>query len=236
VASTRIVRHFGPSSESIFQKEISNLKNKILNAVGEAATSKNSSLVQKYYDYFKTNPTSNPEDIEDYNNLDEVTLVDKNTKPEDIKDEDPKTVKTAIEKAKKSNKPVGIAEEQNEKTFTKDEVYKILYDFAFFLGQKDGQYLPTIGPLEKWFPKYMSKFTSLNEKKETDNDDEKEPTIAQINKKDSVSTLVSKYRETTSLMKSLAKQYQSAEGKEKEKIKEKLKNLTKVKKELEALL
>lgn len=66
VASTRIVRHFGPSSESIFQKEISNLKNKILNAVGESATSKNSSLVQKYYDYFKTNPTSNPEDIEDY--------------------------------------------------------------------------------------------------------------------------------------------------------------------------
>lgn len=72
--------------------------------------------------------------------------------------------------------------------------------------------------------------------KEAEDDDDKEPTAAQINKKDSVSTLASKYRETTGLMKSLVKKYQSAEGEEKEKIKNQLKDLTKVKKELEKML
>jgi aspartate oxidase len=55
----------------------------------------------------------------------EVTVVDKNTKPEEVKDEDPLTVKTAINTAKKSNKPVSIAEkEDDEEEEKKDDWYK----------------------------------------------------------------------------------------------------------------
>jgi hypothetical protein len=43
--------------------------------------------------------------------LKEQTVVDKTTKPESLKGKDPQTVKTAIETAKKTNKPVTIAEE-----------------------------------------------------------------------------------------------------------------------------
>ena len=43
--------------------------------------------------------------------VNELTMVDKNTKPEEVKDEDPKTVKTAIDQAKKTGAPVNIAED-----------------------------------------------------------------------------------------------------------------------------
>lgn len=49
-----------------------------------------------------------------YEILSEVTVVDKNTKPDEVKDEDPLTVKTAIGTAKKTNKPVTIAEKEDE--------------------------------------------------------------------------------------------------------------------------
>ena len=49
-----------------------------------------------------------------YEILSEVTVVDKNTKPDEVKDEDPLTVKSAIETAKKTNKPVTIAEKEDE--------------------------------------------------------------------------------------------------------------------------
>lgn len=55
--------------------------------------------------------------------IDELTMVDKNTKPTDIKGEDPNTVKTAIDTAKKTGKPVGIAEEEQL-----DEMAKIAGD------------------------------------------------------------------------------------------------------------
>jgi len=44
----------------------------------------------------------------------EATIVDKNTNPQDIKDKDPITVKSAIDTAKKTNKPVTIAEEDDD--------------------------------------------------------------------------------------------------------------------------
>jgi hypothetical protein len=40
----------------------------------------------------------------------EITIVDKNTRPEEVKDENPLTVKTAIDQAKKTNQPVKVAE------------------------------------------------------------------------------------------------------------------------------
>jgi hypothetical protein len=43
--------------------------------------------------------------------INELTIVDKNTKPEDLKGKDPKTITTAIDQAKKTGLPVNIAEE-----------------------------------------------------------------------------------------------------------------------------
>jgi hypothetical protein len=55
--------------------------------------------------------------------IDELTMVDKNTNPAEIKDEDPNTVKTAVATAKKTGKPVTIAEEEQL-----DEMAKIAGD------------------------------------------------------------------------------------------------------------
>jgi len=64
------------------------------------------------------------EDISDYlcdivrqnlpTSMDEVTVVDKKTKPQDVKGKDPVTVKSAIDTAKKTNKPVSIAEKEED--------------------------------------------------------------------------------------------------------------------------
>lgn len=58
--------------------------------------------------------------------VNELTMVDKNTKPEEVKDEDPKTVKTAIDQAKKTGTPVNIAED------TQDNVISISSDWSDF--------------------------------------------------------------------------------------------------------
>ena len=55
--------------------------------------------------------------------IDELTVVDKNTNPAEIKDEDPNTVKNAVATAKKTGKPVTIAEEEQL-----DEMAKIAGD------------------------------------------------------------------------------------------------------------
>ena len=56
--------------------------------------------------------------------LSEVTVVDKNTKPEEVKDNDPNTVKSAIDTAKKTNKAVNIAEEEDNYDFDEKEPSK----------------------------------------------------------------------------------------------------------------
>ena len=58
------------------------------------------------------------------NTLSEVTVVDKNTKPEEVKDEGPNTVKSAIDTAKKTNKAVNIAEEEDNYDFDEKEPSK----------------------------------------------------------------------------------------------------------------
>jgi len=57
------------------------------------------------------------------NALSEVTVVDKDTRPEEVKDENPVTVKTAIDKAKETNKPVTIAEKDEDDVEVKDDWY-----------------------------------------------------------------------------------------------------------------
>lgn len=64
---------------------------------------------------------------------------------------------------------------------------------------------------------------------------DKEPTKKDL-KGDSVAVRGRKLQETVAQMKILVKKYKEAEGAEKEKIKERLKSLTKIKKELESSL
>lgn len=123
-------------------------------------------------------------DVLQEENVDEIsTVVDKTTNPADIKGEDPLTVKTAIDTAKKTGKPVTIAEED-----------------------------------------------------EFDMDDEKEPSAKDIKKGDSVSTLARKLQDTTKEMKTVVNKWKQAEGEEKERLLARLKELTKIKKELEGLI
>jgi len=70
----------------------------------------------------------------------------------------------------------------------------------------------------------------------TEDIDDMEPTSADINKKDSVASLATKLSKTNQEMKSVVNQWKKAEGAEKEEFLNRLKTLTKIKKELEALL
>ena len=67
-------------------------------------------------------------------------------------------------------------------------------------------------------------------------EEEEEPSDAEIKKGDSVSKIANKLGETTNEMKKLVKKYKDAEEPEKSKLLTRLKELTKIKKELEGLL
>ena len=64
-------------------------------------------------------------------------------------------------------------------------------------------------------------------------EEDEEPTAADLKKKDSVSTIASKLQKLTAKMKDLAKEFKSAKGDAKDKIKDELKDLTAEKKKLE---
>jgi len=66
-------------------------------------------------------------------------------------------------------------------------------------------------------------------------DDDMEPTTADLTKKDSVATTARKLADVTGEMKSVVKKWKDAEGAEKEALLNRLKELTKIKKELESL-
>ncbi len=67
-------------------------------------------------------------------------------------------------------------------------------------------------------------------------DDDVEPTAKDIKKDDSISTISRKLQDTTKEMKSVVNQWKKAEGEDKERLLVRLKDLTKIKKELEGLL
>lgn len=95
-------------------------------------------------------------------------------------------------------------------------------------------------PEQEEFNKIKTLKNSLNEKKEEedvwDMDDEKEPPKSAIKKKDSVSTLVNKLQQTKKEMQSVLNLWKKAEGPEKSKYLNRLKELTNIKKELEKSL
>jgi hypothetical protein len=67
-------------------------------------------------------------------------------------------------------------------------------------------------------------------------EDDVEPTAKDIDKNDSVSVISRKLQDTTKEMKSTVNQWKKAEGEDKERLLARLKDLTKIKKELEGLL
>jgi hypothetical protein len=69
-----------------------------------------------------------------------------------------------------------------------------------------------------------------------DVDDDAEPKSSDISSTDSVSVISRKLQDTTKEMKSTVNQWKKAEGEEKERLLARLKELTKIKKELEGLL
>ena len=78
--------------------------------------------------------------------------------------------------------------------------------------------------------------TVSTEEDDSDMDDEKEPSAKDIKKGDSVSTLARKLQDTTKEMKSTVNKWKQVEGEEKERLLARLKELTKIKKELESLI
>ena len=67
-------------------------------------------------------------------------------------------------------------------------------------------------------------------------DDDIEPTAKDIKKNDSISTISRKLQDTTKEMKAVVNKWKKAEGEDKERLLARLKDLTKIKKELEGLL
>jgi hypothetical protein len=87
-------------------------------------------------------------------------------------------------------------------------------------------------------PADIKKLTSQGvdiELKEEDMDD-MEPTAKDIAANSSIAKLQSKYSEVVKQMKAVVNKYKSAEGAEKDKYVAQLKNLTKLKKEIEAMI
>ena len=67
-------------------------------------------------------------------------------------------------------------------------------------------------------------------------EEDAEPSAKDIKKDDSVSTISRKLQATTKEMKSIVNKWKEAEGEEKERLLARLKELTKIKKELEGLI
>ena len=84
--------------------------------------------------------------------------------------------------------------------------------------------------LNKELEKTKELVSDLNE------DEDAEPSDAQINKKDSVASVATKLSKIAQEMKTVVNKYKRAEGAEKESFLKRLKELTKIKKELEGLL
>ncbi len=89
---------------------------------------------------------------------------------------------------------------------------------------------------QKEFNKELEKTKELQDDLMEENDEE--PTTAQLKtaSKDSVSTIANKLQQITKEMKSTVNKWKTAEGEDKQKLRDKLLKLTNIKKELESML
>jgi len=89
---------------------------------------------------------------------------------------------------------------------------------------------------QKELNKELEKTVALSKELSEDIDDDIEPKASDISSTDSVSVISRKLQDTTKEMKVTVNQWKKAEGEEKERLLARLKELTKIKKELEGLL
>ena len=90
---------------------------------------------------------------------------------------------------------------------------------------------------QKELNKELEKTVQLSKELSEDvDDDTAEPTSKDISKKDSISVISRKLQDTTKEMKSVVNQWKKAEGEDKARLLTRLKELTKIKKELEGLI
>jgi len=90
---------------------------------------------------------------------------------------------------------------------------------------------------QKELNKELEKTVQLSKELSEDvDDDTSEPTAKDISKGDSISVISRKLQDTTKEMKSVVNKWKKAEGEEKERLLTRLKELTKIKKELEGLI
>ena len=90
---------------------------------------------------------------------------------------------------------------------------------------------------QKDLNKELEKTVELSKELSEDvDDDTAEPTSKDISKGDSVSVISRKLQDTTKEMKSVVNKWKKAEGAEKDRFLNRLKDLTKIKKELEGLI
>ena len=89
---------------------------------------------------------------------------------------------------------------------------------------------------QKELNKELEKTVELSKELSEDVDDDAEPKASDISSTDSVSVISRKLQDTTKEMKSTVNKWKKAEGEEKERLLARLKELTKIKKELEGLL
>jgi len=90
---------------------------------------------------------------------------------------------------------------------------------------------------QKELNKELEKTVALSKELSEDvDDDTAEPTSKDIAKKDSISVISRKLQDTTKEMKSVVNKWKKSEGEEKERLLARLKELTKIKKELEGLI
>ena len=89
---------------------------------------------------------------------------------------------------------------------------------------------------QKAYNDELTKTVELEKELSEDVDDDAEPKASDISSTDSVSVISRKLQDTTKEMKSTVNKWKKAEGEEKERLLSRLKELTKIKKELEGLL
>lgn len=150
-----------------------------------------------------------------------------------------------LEKTKNLMKDTGFAKDVSEVSLSPvGDFYKGMYDLVNQADRMLGGNRDSI-PQENWAKIYGKVGDLANEldrlyldmeKKGVKIAEEEEPTAADLKKKDSVSTLAKKMQETQKEMKSVLAKWKKAEEPEKTKLLNRLKELTKIKKELESML
>ena len=141
--------------------------------------------------------------------------------PEDVKNQE--EYNTELEKTVQLQKDAGLTEGYDAYDEIAQSEFEMDYD--------------QLGPNEQeWVrDEYDNQPSGRDVHENDDIDDDVEPTAKQL-KGDSVATIATKLQQTTKEMKSTVNKWKTAEGEEKNKLRNKLLKLTNIKKELESML